>query len=88
MCSPVELSSCGEVECAAVEGSVVAASYATHTLRVWGDQGECQEYQVESCRQMKIVGETLYMLGKDSRVRVLHMVLGRVVSQVLGRVRG
>ena len=57
-----------------------------HCVRVWGgvEQGDMfREYQVGDTIQVKIVGDTIYMLGKDSKVRVLHMVLGRVVKEVI-----
>ena len=82
---PVLLSSCDSVLCCDIEGNVVVAGFP-HCVRVWGsvEQGDMfREYQVGHTIQVKIVGDTIYMLGKDSKVRVLHMVLGRVVKEVI-----
>ena len=83
---PLLLSRAEEVTCAAIQDKIIAASFVTNCLRIWNSLepgAECQEYQEESCLAIKIAGDSIYMLGKDSRVRVFHMVLGRVVNEVI-----
>ena len=63
--------------CAAIQDKIISASFVTNSLEPGAD---CQEYQ-ESCLAIKIGGDSIYMLGKD-RVRVFHMVLGRVANEV------
>ena len=82
---PFLLSSADEVACADLQNSLLAASFVPACLRIWSclEPGtECQEYQEDSSLAIKIAGDCIYMLGKDSKVRVFHMVLGRVVKEV------
>ena len=82
---PFLLSSADEVACADIQNSLLAASFVPACLRIWSclEPGtECREYQEDSSLAIKIAGDCIYMLGKDSKVRVFHMVLGRVVKEV------
>ena len=65
--------------------NLLAASFVTNTLRIWScgrPGGEYQEYQEACSVAIKIAGDIIYMLGKDSRIRVFNMVFGRVVKEV------
>ena len=83
------VSSCDLVLCCDIDGSVVVVGYP-HYVRLWGcveKEEQYREYQVGGTVQVKIVGDTIYMLGKDSKVKVLHMMLGRVVKEVIVMIR-
>lgn len=67
------------------ESGKVAISYQTGLLRLWRSlkEGEaCQESREVGgpAVALQIQEESIFLLGRDSSVRVFHAVLGRVVS--------
>lgn len=82
---PLMLSRGEEVSSAGLSGGKVAVSYQTGLLRIWRtlEEGEvCQDSREAGgpAVALQIQEENLFLLGRDSTVRVFHAVLGRVVS--------
>jgi len=82
---PLMLSRGEEVSSGALATGKVAISYQTGLLRIWRSlkEGEaCQESREAGgpAVALQIQDESIFLLGRDSSVRVFHTVLGRVVS--------
>ena len=82
------LSQSEDVTCALLAPGLVAASLVTSVLRVWRLErqevvGECLEFRLEAGLQLRLQGDSLYLLTREGGVVVFHLVVGRVTKQIL-----
>ena len=82
------LSHTEDVTSALLSPGLVVASLVTSVLRVWrlgraGGVGECQEFSLEAGLQLRVQGDSLYLLTREGGLLVFHLVLGRVTRQIL-----